>query len=654
MTDAPVLWRFDTDDEAFGIFIDEDHCWLGNQDGEVFALEHDGTVWRHYQLPEGVRCLICDAQWLYAGCDDGNVYDLSRRAPFVAYEISKTGADILWMDIRDGNLCVSDQRGGLTFINHEGEQLWKVKSGGSQGWMVRFDGESTYHGHTYGVTAYDRHGKRRWHAGTDGSVLFGWQEEQQVYAATAGRLVQIVNKQDGQVVHNLRCDGSVFSCAASPGGRYVFAADHQDCVYCFDHQGNRLWKLQTGCGAAYSMQFHQEKLFLVTDEGCLASVDVSEAAIAAAQAGSLPATQRIGRPAALETARIEDEVETTSEVSDGIVVQCFAEGSRLRVRAISQGYHSDWNVQFPKNIRQENARFVVERLVESRGGDFYRAAGEIRRLVGDQAGPPTKKTSPKKASSPKKRSTQPSSAKKNPAPKSSDSPTTKKTQAAKRPTSKIAPNKKATSKKATSKKSVSQKAVTKKASTQQAAGHKALSKRTVSTKSARSASDNSSRTTARQGETAAQKASAKKTPAKNQGTKKQATKKPSAQSLAHKAGRKKASLGSPDTNGRLTSPTKTSPKNSSSKKASSKKASSKKSAAAKGPTNNKAAKNPPAGTAADKTTSDKKTAAKKTAPTKGGRTGTTVGKKKAPSKTAASKKSTKKVSARKANSKKVQ
>ena len=65
---------------------------------------------------------------------------------------------------------------------------------------------------------------------------------------------------------------------------------------------------------------------------------------------------------------------------DGVVVECYKDGGKLRMRVISEGYHNDWNVQFPKNLREEGARFVVEEVRESSRGGFYRARGEIRKL----------------------------------------------------------------------------------------------------------------------------------------------------------------------------------------------------------------------------------------------------------------------------------
>jgi hypothetical protein len=36
---APVLWKFASGSAAFGIFIDSQRCWMGNQQGKVFAVD---------------------------------------------------------------------------------------------------------------------------------------------------------------------------------------------------------------------------------------------------------------------------------------------------------------------------------------------------------------------------------------------------------------------------------------------------------------------------------------------------------------------------------------------------------------------------------------------------------------------------------------
>ncbi|MEU3755667.1 WGR domain-containing protein [Streptomyces olivoreticuli] len=378
---APVLWRFRTGSSAFGIHIDEDRAWVGNQSGDVHALGHDGEVLAHYRLPDGVKCLVADDFWIYAGCDDGTVYDLSSKLPFAAYEIA-SDVDIFWLDIREGILNVADRNGGLTVIDHEDEHQWSRRSAGSNAWMVRRDEHAVYHGHTAGVTAYAPDGSGElWHTATSGAVLFGWQEDHSVYAGTGRRVVQRLAKATGAVEATYACDSAVYSCATTPGGRHVFAGDSASSVYCFAADGTRLWKLGTGGGSALSMQYLDERLYMVTTDGSLVCVDAGEAAIADARSGSVPVPVDIKSAAAVPTYTPAATVATITTVpGTGIVVECVQESGRVRVHAVSPGHDPSWNVQFPRHIRRPGARYVVDALAPAAGG-FYRVRGEIRRLV---------------------------------------------------------------------------------------------------------------------------------------------------------------------------------------------------------------------------------------------------------------------------------
>ncbi|MDF2710726.1 MAG: molybdenum metabolism regulator, partial [Nonomuraea muscovyensis] len=151
---APVLWRFDSGAAAFGVFVDADRCWVGNQRGDVYTVTHSGTVSNRYRLPDGVKCIVADDFWIYAGCDDGRVYDLSGKVPRSAYEIA-ADVDIYWLDIHDGVLGVSDRAGRITTIDYEDEFQWARTGRGDSAWMVRCDQDAVYHGHSRGVARYD-------------------------------------------------------------------------------------------------------------------------------------------------------------------------------------------------------------------------------------------------------------------------------------------------------------------------------------------------------------------------------------------------------------------------------------------------------------------------------------------------------------------
>jgi predicted DNA-binding WGR domain protein len=382
---GPVLWKFASGSPAFGIFIDDDRCWVGNQSGQVYALDHEGKVVMQFKLPEGVKCLVGDEDWLYAGCDDGNVYDLTGKVPRLAYTISEN-VNIYWLDICGGILAVCDAEGTVSTFNPEEELLWSKKSKGYSGWMVRCDQTAVYHGHDGGVTSYElMTGKQLWHQKKANYVLFGWQIYDAVHAGSGSGNVFCLDKKKGTERAVCSCDEPVLSNASSPDGKYIFAGDNSSSIYCFDEKGKRLWKLGTGCGSALSMQFHRDRVYIVTTSGALACMDASESAIQSAQTGTVPKAREIAAPKKTAKEVATTTVETTASAGRGVIVECVPDGSKLRVRVASPGYHADWNVQFPRNLREAGARYVVDEVREATQGGFYRAHGDIRKLVGGGA-----------------------------------------------------------------------------------------------------------------------------------------------------------------------------------------------------------------------------------------------------------------------------
>src|SRR5438105_3779019 len=86
---APVVWKFNSGDMGLGLFVDAAHCWMGNEEGRVFVLNHRGTLQRQYKFPRAVMALVGDDAWMYAGCDNGKVYDLTGDKARLAYEIAR-------------------------------------------------------------------------------------------------------------------------------------------------------------------------------------------------------------------------------------------------------------------------------------------------------------------------------------------------------------------------------------------------------------------------------------------------------------------------------------------------------------------------------------------------------------------------------------
>ena len=75
------------------------------------------------------------------------------------------------------------------------------------------------------------------------------------------------------------------------------------------------------------------------------------------------------------------DLETTDTVGDGVLVQCFKDKSKLRARVVSDGYNPEWNMRFPRSIREEGMMYVVDEVKESSQGGYYLAYGEIKKFV---------------------------------------------------------------------------------------------------------------------------------------------------------------------------------------------------------------------------------------------------------------------------------
>jgi Ca-activated chloride channel homolog len=81
------------------------------------------------------------------------------------------------------------------------------------------------------------------------------------------------------------------------------------------------------------------------------------------------------------SARTAADLETTTGVGTGVLVQCVKDGSKLRARVVSDGYDPDFNMRFPRDIREEGTLYVVDQVIEATGGGSYIACGKIRRLI---------------------------------------------------------------------------------------------------------------------------------------------------------------------------------------------------------------------------------------------------------------------------------
>jgi Ca-activated chloride channel homolog len=71
----------------------------------------------------------------------------------------------------------------------------------------------------------------------------------------------------------------------------------------------------------------------------------------------------------------------TTDTANGVLVQCVQDGKKLRARVVSDGYEPDWNMRFPRSVREEGMLYVVDEIKTGPDGKSYIACGEIKRFV---------------------------------------------------------------------------------------------------------------------------------------------------------------------------------------------------------------------------------------------------------------------------------
>ncbi|MGI4869699.1 MAG: vWA domain-containing protein [Janthinobacterium lividum] len=86
-------------------------------------------------------------------------------------------------------------------------------------------------------------------------------------------------------------------------------------------------------------------------------------------------------PRAVRTPATLADLEETDTIGSGILIQCVKDGSKLRARVVSDGFDPDWNMRFPRGIRDEHTLFVVEHVNTAPDGKSYIASGDIKKFV---------------------------------------------------------------------------------------------------------------------------------------------------------------------------------------------------------------------------------------------------------------------------------
>ncbi|CAN1211360.1 WGR domain-containing protein [Tumidithrix helvetica PCC 7403] len=384
---------------AWGLWVNEQGCWLGNRDGLVVAIDRQGEIILQHKLPQAVRSLTGSDRLLYASCDDGQIYDLTGKLPQAVYSARGSHPPcnnflLHALALHRDRLLILDAYGHLTCLDLNLNPIWQQQTAKLCGWFLDADDRAIYHGHSRGVTCYDwETGKIIWENTVEAPVLCGQLTDRELIVGTSGGKIYALEKvgdvktRQTSIRTLATCDGAVYACARSRDRQALIAADYGANLYRFTSEGELQGKYPTGCGAILTMRLWDTSLYAVTTNGCLACFDrdFKREAIAT-QSFPMIESPMLSSPVPIKKSK--QRIEKSSNlipaspqtIEQGVIVECFKQGGKLKVRAISPDYHSDWNVQFPTKLRQESVRYRVEALEEAKQGGFYRVVGQIQPL----------------------------------------------------------------------------------------------------------------------------------------------------------------------------------------------------------------------------------------------------------------------------------
>jgi outer membrane protein assembly factor BamB len=366
----------------FDIWVNEQGCWSSDRDGWVVGLNHHGELIQQYKLSAMTRCLTEGEDSPLVSCDDEFIYELSGKIPQQIYQVKSENRYyylILALEKMNNYFLIADIYGQIICLNENLKFCWKNKR--ENIWLSYFlgsDHDHIYQGCYQGLICYEKTGKFLWQYPTNAPILCGLILEDSIILGCSDRQIYRFSTQRQATNHQMSV---IFSCVGMPyflttnsEGKTIFISDSHGNIYCLDREGNPKETLHLTRGAAMAMQCWQDVLYTGTIEGVIVCFNLSKTDQESGHYANLVTSKR-----ALPLQSTNPDI-TSIATENSVILECIKQGKKLKIRPLSQGYHTDWNVAFPHHLRMEGSRYQVSELKESKSGKFYRVIGEIKPL----------------------------------------------------------------------------------------------------------------------------------------------------------------------------------------------------------------------------------------------------------------------------------
>lgn len=256
-------------------------------------------------------------------------------------------ARVTSLAIADGLVSITDANGSITVCNIDGVKLWAHQGATPGGWMVRADSRSAYQGNDTSIIRYNlRNGELESQSPLDAPVFSGCQTPDSLFIAAGSGLYHFSKLTNSTNAVASVAPAVVLANAAGmiDGSVFLFTADSTATISCFewdpaDPARAAPTKWQMSCsdiGTPLSMQVFGNRLYAVTANGFLASIDVSPAATASGAPTIVCAVKTV--TGADVTVPLQ-KLPTTNDASLGVVVECQRELECGEILEIHRAIH---------------------------------------------------------------------------------------------------------------------------------------------------------------------------------------------------------------------------------------------------------------------------------------------------------------------------
>lgn len=389
---AHVAWKLETGSDGGALLVDEKQIIIGTNDGQVIFCDLDGHVTKQLPLTRPVGALVYDGGRLYAWCHakkgyekwKGALIDMSFDSPMVLFDVEDFGDHCIHADMVDGCLALVDNNGNVGLFGCDGAAIWRMENLklGDGGFLLA-DESGVYVAHKKVVRCYDlADGDIKWEfvcpGGRQANITKGYKSEDYIYIEGCGKVLQL-DKDKGQLQKEFT--PYRHQAAGVCTGSGIVVTGNNPTVIFDKVSGMELYRVFISARLDRSVTWMSEtrQLYLFWDQ--LYCINMTEDGLQRAAEG------KYSRTFSHKVPNNSSEIQqpnlgtlTDPNTFGGVLVTCSdvsesGDADQIKVTVSGDGYNADWPVLLPRDIREPGKQFVVDKLVPSELGHFYRVLG---------------------------------------------------------------------------------------------------------------------------------------------------------------------------------------------------------------------------------------------------------------------------------------